>query len=172
MQYTKYLFRLLLVMTLLINIVACSDNNTGANTETVSVTEIPEAIQKLTLTTPGTLRAWIIIDGTRIPMEIDSNTQTATATISGLSRSNHTVSIVYEFTDLNGDIYVLADTAEQNVDLSSGNITLSFDSTDFDTINHDHDGDGVSNAQEVADGTGINDKRCVIGYSLIGKCTL
>lgn len=172
MQSKPYLIKLFITFALLINIAACSDDNTGANTETVSVTEIPEAIQKFTLTTDGALEAWLIIDGTRYPMSINSDAGTATATISGLSRSSHTVSVVYEFTDLNGDTYILADTLPENVDLSSGDASISIDSGDFDTASHDSDGDGISNADEVAAGTDPGDSACLLDTSLLGKCTL
>ncbi|MCW9013779.1 MAG: hypothetical protein OQL06_08355 [Gammaproteobacteria bacterium] len=168
MQFVLNIFKLLLAFVFFLTISACSNDNTEATTETV--TEIPDVIQKFTLTTPGTLRAWITVDaGARTEMTIDSVAGTASATITGLTRASHTVLIEYEFTDNTGNITVTLATASNTIDLSSGDGSLAFSGTDFDT-SYDDDNDGVSNMDEIANGT--DPWSCLIGTSLIGNCTL
>lgn len=174
MHYKQYIIKLFLTFALLINITACSDNETGTNPDADAVaSEIPEAIQKIDQTTPGTLSAYITIDGgTRIEMEIDSATNTASVTIPGLSRTSHDIVIEYEYTT-GGNTYTLA-TVTSTVDLSSGDTNMAFEGNEFNT-NYDSDGDGFNNIDEIASGTnpGATDKPpCIIGTSTIGNCAI
>ena len=158
-----------------VTLYACSsgdDNASASNSK--ATTEMPSALQKLTLASGGTLSAYVTIDGdtaNRIEMTIDdTGSGSAFASIPGLSLELHTIVISYEFTDTNGTI-VLA-TASNTVDLSSGSGSMSFAETDYDLSSYDDDGDGISNAAELAAGTDPRDGACVIGSSIIGDCTL
>ena len=171
MRLLPTISQLLLSLALALTVTACSDSSTPGNETKAVVTEIPEAIQKFTLTTTGTLLAWAIVDGgTPVAMNINTVAGTASVTITDLSRASHTVQIIYEY-NIGGTLYTLA-TASNTVDLSSGSGSLNFASGDFDTASHDSDGDGISNADEVAAGTDPGDGACVLGTSLLGSCTL
>jgi hypothetical protein len=162
-------FMYLLLVTALFALSACgNENNNGPTNSMSSVTELPTAV--LTLPSGGQLRAYITIDaGTRSEMVIVANT--AATVIPGLSRATHTVLIEFEFTDSASNTVTVA-TATQTVDLSSGNVNISLTDSDYDLASYDDDGDGISNAKELADGTNPVDAGCVVGFSLIGSCTL
>jgi hypothetical protein len=165
---TKRFIYLLLVIGFF-SLAACSNDNAGGLTNSMSsVTELPSAV--LTLPSGGQLRAYITIDsGTRSEMTISSNT--ATASVPSLSRAVHTVLIEFEFTDSASNTVTVA-TATQTVDLSSGDVSISLTDSDYDLASYDNDGDGISNASELANGTSPVDSGCVVGFSLIGSCTL
>jgi len=160
--------KLILSACLLLVLSACSKNDdTAATTETEA--DIPQFIVKAALnTTDGHLLAWITIDGgTRSAMTIDSAAGTVSTSIPGLSRTTHTVLIEFEFTD-NIDTITLA-TVTSSVDLSGGNATLTFTDSDY-TTSFDTDNDGISNLNEIINGTSPVD--CVLDTSVIGSCTL
>ena len=170
MKIQQSFYRLMALVITLFMLAACSDSgsNSQAATATTSITEIPSAV--LTLPSGGTLRAFIAIDG-GTPIELSINSNTATGSIPDLSRTVHSVTVSFEFTDSGGTTYTVA-TATTTVDLSSGDASVSFAEADYDMASYDDDGDGISNAQELADGSNPGDSACVLGFSLIGKCTL
>lgn len=179
-EYIKSAARIILSLVFLNTLVACgsSDDNEAA-AKNITTTEIPLAVKKLTLS-GGTLRAFVTIDGdtaNRTEMTIDTTgTGSASASIPGLSLATHTVIISYEYTDGAGNVIVLA-TATNTIDLTSGSVSLSFVESDYDLASYDDDGDGISNAAEVAAGSDPLDSTsgstdCVLGTSTIGNCTL
>ena len=162
-------FRLLMVVIGLFALSACSENSSsGQPTTMTSVTELPSAV--LTLPAGGELAAYIRVDG-GAQTRLDISNNTATGSIPGLTRAVHNILIEFEFTDSSGNTFTVA-TASRDVDLSSGDASISFVDTDYDLASFDDDGDGISNAQELADGTDLNSSGCVLGSSLIGSCTL
>ena len=151
---TKIL-KLVFNICLLLVLSACSNNDdSAAKIKTETVTEIPQFIQKLALNnTDGHLEAWITIDkGTAEEKTIEMTivAGTASTSISGLSRSTHTVLLEFKFT--NGIDTVTLATATSTVGLSTDNDSLSFVGTQYKK-NYDDDGDGISNLDEVKKGT-------------------
>ena len=167
-KFLKLIFSVCFILVLS----ACSSSD-DTDTTAETVTEIPQFIQKLALTTTdpnAELLAWVIIDG-GAPILMDLAGGTASATIPGLSRLVHTVQIKFEFTD-GVDIITLA-TATKEIDLSAGDGSLSFADTDYDTASHDNDGDGDSNLVEILNGTNpLPATDCILDTSVIGDCIL
>jgi len=131
-----------------------SDNGSTNDLNNKATTELPINLQKLALSTDGTLNAYITIDGdddNRNIMRIDPvNGSSAAVTVSQLSLAAHDILITYKFTTVDGITYTLAK-ARKTVDLSSGVVgSLSFVSDDyvFDTFDSDED-----NAKELRLGT-------------------
>lgn len=174
-NYIRSATRIIIGIAFIGTLYACDSGNNGSSTS-VAQTEIPAALQKLTLGT-GTLTAFVTIDaGSPIAMDITTVPDSGSATIPGLSMAMHTVTITYEFTDGVGTLVVA--TATNTVDLTAGDGTISFVATDYDLASHDEDTDGVSNADELAAGS---DPRvagvaglppCVLGTSTLDNCTL
>lgn len=171
---TKF-FKLIFSACFILVLSACSSNDdTAATTETV--TEIPQFIQKLALTTTdpnAELLAWLIIDGDPIPLTIDLVAGTASKSIT-LSRGKHELQIKFEFTDT-VDTITLATTPTQIVDLSAGDVSLTFEVADYITADYDNDGDGISNLDEIKQGSDplvadVSD--CILDTSVIGGCIL
>jgi hypothetical protein len=150
---------------------ACSSNDdTVATADTV--TEIPQFIQKLALTadTNASLLAWVTIGDTRTQMTIDSVAGTASTSIT-LSRTIHIVQIEFEFTD-GVDTITLA-MAVKEIDLSAGDASLLFADADYETASYDDDYDGISNFNEIINGTDpLVSSNCILDTSVIGGCTL
>ena len=169
MSYIKTLLRVLVFIVSAIFLQSCSDDSDNKQPTSSLFTQVTASI--LAQTT-GTLKTWITIDnGTRIEMTISGDT--ATASISNLSQSTHTVLIEFELTDSNGTVTLA--TASQTVDLSSGDSSISFVYTDFETASYDEDGDGFSNAEEYTVGTNpwvIDKPPCLIGTSVIDNCAV
>lgn len=167
MSYIKTSLRLLVFIISAIFLASCSDDS--ENKQPTSSLFIQVTASILAQTT-STLRTWITIDnGTRTEMTISSDT--ATASISNLSQSTHTVLIEFDFTDSNGTVTLA--TASQTVDLSSGDSSISFIEADFDMASYDEDADGFSNAEEYIAGTNpwvIDKPPCLIGTSVIDNC--
>lgn len=167
--------RIILSLVLLNILSACGDSNNTASKTNQATTEMPAGLQKLSGTGAGTLEAFVTIDGdmiNRIKMDIDGTGEgSASASIPGLSLAPHTVLITYEYTDGDGTI-ILATTPVTDVDLTSGSASISFTASDYNLDAHDADGDGISNADELAAGSDPRDSECVIGISTIGNCTL
>ncbi|MBT8439894.1 MAG: hypothetical protein KJO91_09215, partial [Gammaproteobacteria bacterium] len=151
MSFQKSPIRLLILVIGLFTLSACGDNSSNSQpATTTSVIELPSAV--LTLPSGGQLRAYITLDNdinTRTEMAIIANTATASFTI---SRDPHTVLIEFKYTDSAG-VTVTVASASQIVDLSSGDVSLSFVDTDYDLDSYDDDGDGISNAAELSAGT-------------------
>ena len=164
----KKTLKLIISACFILVLSACSsDDDTAATTETV--TEIPQFIQKLALTTDGSLVAWITIDGgTRTQLTIDLVAGTASKSIT-LSRSKHTVLIEFEFEFTDGTDTITLATATKTVDLSAGDASLTFADADY-KIDYDDDNDGDNNLTEIIAGTSPID--CVLDTSVIGGCTL
>ena len=178
-NYLKNAARTILGLALISTLYACDNGNNGATESSTNLanTEIPSDVQKLTLGT-GTLSAFVTIDsGSPIAMTIDpTGTGSASATIPGLTLAAHTVTITYEYDDGVGTLIVA--TATNTVDLTGGSGSISFVESDYDLASHDADGDGISNAAELAAGTdprvdeGTAGGPCVLGTSTLGDCTL
>jgi len=177
-NYIKSAMRIIVSLAFLNTLYACDNNGTATNATSVAQTEIPAALQKLTLPGAGTLSASVTIDaGSPIAMTIDpTGTGSASATIPGLTLAVHTVTITYEYTDGAGTLVVA--TATNTVDLTAGDGSISFVDADYDLASYDFDSDTISNAAELAAGT---DPRvagvaglpaCVLGTSTLGNCTL
>ena len=145
--------RLIFSVCFILALSACSDDDSIATAETM--TEIPQSVQAvaalITTDPDASLLAWITIDGgTRTQMAIDTVAGTSSASITGLSRSVHTVKLEFEFTD--GVNTITLATVTSSVDLTNGDASLSFADTDY-TITYDDDGDGINNVTEVKNGS-------------------
>ncbi len=180
--------RLICSTCFILALVACGNNDdTVANAEILStgdstakaIAKMPGFIQILALPDDGQLLAWVTIDdGTRTQMQTDISTGTSSASISGLSKSIHSVLIEFELSD--GTDTVLLATATGDVDLTSGNGNLSFADSDYTStgIGFDDDDDGFSNLTEIIVGTDPidagdkPDNPCILDTSVIGDCTL
>lgn len=163
-----------IALALLLN--ACSSDNNQAATNTGNSTKTVAQVPWEALTVPvlSNLRAYVIIDGntgSRIAMTINTTNNTATASIPGLSLASHTVQIVYEYID-GTTTYIVAQSSVEPVDLTGGSTTFNIPSTAYVTASFDTDTDGLSNAYELAAGTNPGDSSCVVGFSLVGSCTL
>lgn len=179
-NYIRSATKIIIGIAFISTLYACDNGDTGtaANNTSQAKTEIPAALQKLTLPGAGTLTAFVTVDGgSRISMTIDpTGAGSASATIPGLSLAVHTIAITYEYTDGIGTLVVA--TATNTIDLTGGDGSISFVSADYDLASHDFDSDSISNAAELAAGS---DPRvagvaglppCVLGTSTLGNCTL
>ena len=153
---------------------ACSSSDDTDTTAEI-VTEIPQFIQKLALNTTdpdASLLVWFTIDTdpptltpTRTQLTIDLVAGTASRSIT-LSRTKYTVLIEFEFTD-GVDTITLA-TATKTVDLSAGDASLTFAIADYITTDYDNDGDGLSNLNEIINGTDplVSNNKVLTGLSV------
>ena len=150
-QNATRLFAWVFTTCFLLVLSACGSN--GDNSATSETTlSIPSFIPMQRLVAPeANLVAWVTIDnGSRISMTIDSQAGTASASIPNQSLTTHTVLVEFEFTD-GVDTVILA-TASSSVDLSSGDTTLTLTDAEY-VVNLDDDNDGITNLEEVANGT-------------------
>ena len=162
-------YRLLVFIIGLLTLPACSSGGGGTQLATMTtVAEVPTTL--LAIPTSGTLRAYVAIDG-GVRTELSIVSSIATRSIPSLSRASHNVLLEFEFTDSGSNTVTVA-TASKTVDLSAGDASLTFINADYDLANYDDDNDGLSNATEIAAGTNPMDSGCVLGTSLIGRCTL
>jgi hypothetical protein len=173
-KFSNPLAKTISVLALAAVLNACGSNNNdaAASNPTKTVTQLPLAA--LMVPDMNGLSAQIILDGNTaapIALTIDTTLHTATASIPGLSLASHTIQIIYRYTDINGTI-TIAQSAVHTVDLSGGSATYNVPAPDYDLASFDADSDGLSNAYELAAGLNPNDASCVVGYSLLGSCTL
>ncbi|VAW69791.1 hypothetical protein MNBD_GAMMA09-635, partial [hydrothermal vent metagenome] len=156
-KHLKQAAKILSTLLFLSSLYACGsdDNNTAKITASNSRIDIPEGLQKLTLTGVGILRAYATIDGdtaNRTEMTINpGGAGSASVSIPGLSRAPHTIFITYEYVYSDGTILTLANVS-RTVDLSSGSGSLSVAASEYDT-SMDYDNDGISNVKEMAAGS-------------------
>jgi len=151
MNYLKKvsLFRLAFSIILVGFLSACG-NDTAAPPNT-TVTKIPTPLQKLEVG-QGVLSAYVLLDGgrRRFPMVINNVDNTASVTLTGLTREVHNILITYEYTDDNGS-FILAQ-SPQRVDLSTGSQTRNVEANDYGFA-FDEDNDGITNTDELLVGT-------------------
>lgn len=152
-------FKILILGLIFLALYGCGGNNNNPTNSlnNKATTELPVDLQKLALSTDGTLNAYITIDGNegnRSIMRIDPvDGSSATVTVPELSLAVHDILITYEFTTVDGITYTLAN-ARKTIDLSSGvagNLNFISDDYIFDTF--DSDEDNVNNALELKLGT-------------------
>lgn len=181
-NHFKSAAKIILNLVFLSTLYACdnSSTETSSNNSSVAKTEMPSELQKLTLGA-GTLSAYVTIDSNSpIAMTIDTTagSESASATILGLTLDVHTVSITYEYDDGTGQGVLVVATASNTVDLTAGNGSIGFVAADYDLTSHDEDADGISNAAEFAAGSDprvagtAGASPCVLGSSQLGNCTL
>jgi len=155
---TLNLFRTLIPFifaVIFLNLTACA-NDSKSSTSNETRVPLPPGLQKLSLgNNGGVLNAYVTIDddtANRIAMLIDpAGEGSALVSIPGLSRAPHRILISYEYT-IGGITYLLA-TANRDIDLSNGDISLTIDTSEYEINIHDDDTDGVSNAAELKAGT-------------------
>ncbi|VAW62864.1 hypothetical protein MNBD_GAMMA09-1470 [hydrothermal vent metagenome] len=174
-NYFMILIRIIFSLFFIHILSACGGDNNIEKSVSKTTAEMPVELQKLVGTGGGTLRAYVTIDGdtsNRIEMTINpAGAGSASAAIPGLSLKSYTVLISYEYTQ-GANTLILA-TASKTVDLTSGSGSLSFLVGDYQDIGtHDDDGDGISNAAELAAGSDPWDNVCNLDISTIGNCTL
>lgn len=102
----------------------------------------------------GTLRAFITLDGdneNRVEMNIDTVAGSANYTFPGLLQTQHGIVINFEYTDTEGTITLI--TANRNIDLTNGPVTLDADVNNTDIVLFDEDNDGITNINELLAGS-------------------
>jgi len=148
-----------LSVTLLLMLSACSQpGNESVSPGNNGGAALPFAVSALP--DPNPLKATLICppDGSRVPMDIDRVKNTAKGSCSGLSTGAQTFSI--ELTYGTNDL-MLAN-ASKSINVGSGGNNLSFRATDYKT-DYDADNDGISNLDEIINGTNPN-----LSYHLSG----
>lgn len=119
--------------------------------ETLVALGVFSGIPQLNLTAQGRLKATLILDGdsdnVRV-MNIDAfgNNQ-ASLTVQGLTKKIYIVTVVFEYTDIDGVLTIA--TIDQEINLNFGTRRLELILIDFETSLFDEDNDGVSNADEL-----------------------
>ena len=174
MQSYKQLYRWIIFL-LIPPIAACGGKSDGGvefesgNSPGIA---IPKAVRTATIDADGITYAILYCDGNDHAMTIANDI--ATGTCSDLStETQHTITIEFRFTPTSSpnQSYPLATATKENVSVTSGNTSLSFQEADYDT-SFDSDGDQISNVDEVRNNTDPGDSGCVLGHSFIGHCTL
>lgn len=173
-NYIRSAIRIIVSLAFLNTLYACDNNGTATNATSVAQTEIPAALQKLTIGA-GALTATLTVDGgSPKTMLIDTTgTGSASVDVPGLTLTNHTIVITYSYT-AGTDTAILA-TATKTVDLS---VTTNLNFIDSDYIfTYDFDGDGTNNATEltiIGRDLFVSDApvTCVLGTSTLDNCTL
>ncbi|HED34329.1 MAG TPA: hypothetical protein ENJ08_08975, partial [Gammaproteobacteria bacterium] len=141
--------RFVILTILLVVSSACSNNDNNPPVDTV--TKIPPAIQKLTVPSGSSIRAWVTVDNNpRIEMQIDATTGTASVSIPALTQAVHNLLLEYEFSNATETLVIAS--VNRSVNLSAGSTTLNISNAEYAT-NFDEDQDGVSNITELANGT-------------------
>lgn len=103
-------------------------------------------------------------------LSVDQGSGTFSCDIS-LPAGTHTLELVYSINDVTHGKVQVATTTGIQVDVKAGETTTS----DFSTATlsyNDDDNDGINNLQELDAGTNPAGSKCIIGESLIGRCTL
>jgi len=112
---------------------------------------VPAAL--LTLPAGSTLTAYIQVDGgDRQQMTISGSN--ASISLTGISQGDHTFTVEFEYISSSapGNPIILA-RAIETMEVGSGTNVLEILEEDYDTASFDEDGDGVSNLEEVSNGS-------------------
>jgi len=112
---------------------------------------VPAAL--LTLPAGSTLTAYIQVDGgDRQQMTISGSN--ASISLTGISQGDHTFTVEFEYISSSapGNPIILA-RAIETMEVGSGTNVLEILEEDYDTDSFDEDGDGVSNLDEVSNGS-------------------
>ncbi len=140
--------------------------------------KIPMDIHKA-ITADGTLRAFVSVPGVveKQPMTVEDLDQDqipdqARATISGVPVGSHdfTVEFAFEALDFNGT-FTLARATKNLAVVEGSDNTLDFDIADY-SDDFDTDDDKLTNLFELENNLDPSSKICVVGFSLVGRCTL
>jgi len=112
---------------------------------------VPAAL--LTLPAGSTLTAYIQINGgDRQQMTISGNN--ASISLTGISQGDHTFTVEFEYTaNTAPDNPIILARASETMEVGSGTNVLEILEEDYDTASFDEDGDGVSNLEEVSNGS-------------------
>jgi len=112
---------------------------------------VPAAL--LTLPAGSTLTAYIQVDGgDRQQMTISGSN--ASISLTGISQGDHTFTVEFEYTaNTAPDNPIILARASETMEVGSGTNVLEILEADYDTASFDEDGDGVSNLDEVSNGS-------------------
>lgn len=121
----------------------------------------------------GTLTATISYGATTVPLTISSDGLTASATLNNIpvGATDFTILFTYDLPPF-GPLDVAS--ATKNINVTTGNNTLAFATTDYDTASFDADGDGISNIVELDEASTSSPvvALCVLDSSQIDGCEL
>lgn len=166
---------LVLLCAVLLSITsACSNDGSSSVTvqqQNTGTINMPVGINAANLPADGSLHAYIRVDDqARQELTVDLGGNTISGSISGISNGIHTFVIEVVFTYDSGTEVMLA-TASKQLDVSTGDNNLTIVSSDYVT-NFDSDNDGLTNLEEINNGTPPVDPACVLGTSMLGSCSL
>ena len=155
---------------------ACNDTNAGkmaVSSPGQSGIRLPEVIQRATIVASGTLNAYLYCGENAQAVIMTISDDFARGSCTNLSLTQvHTIWVEFEFTsDMFGGPYLIATATKTGLSAVSTNTDVSFMSDDFD-MTSDLDNDGISNLDELINGSDPASSLCVLGRSLIGQCEL
>jgi len=125
----------------------------------------------------GTLKATISVDGGNpIQMTISGTTASVTLTNIPTDLTTFTILFTYDLALSGSDSHVSLDIAQasKEINVTTGNNTLNFLVSDYDTASFDDDNDGISNIVELDENSSTSPLMtlCILGSAQLGDCEL
>jgi hypothetical protein len=135
--------------------------------------QLPKAVfgNKLDQNT-GALSATISVDGGNpTPMTISGTTASATLNNIPAGLTAFTILFTYDLPPY-GPLDIAR--ASKEIDVTTGNNTLNFLVSDYDTVSFDEDNDGISNIVELDENSSTSPvvTLCILGTAQLGECEL
>jgi hypothetical protein len=135
--------------------------------------QLPKAVfgNKLDQNT-GALGATISVDGSSpIPMTISGTTASVTLNNIPAGLTTFTILFTYDLPPY-GPLDVAL--AYKEIDVTTGNNTVNFQVSDYDTASFDEDNDGISNIVELDENSSTSPvvTLCILGTAQLGECEL
>ncbi len=159
----------------LLSLVGCGDDD---STVTIGppdsgAIKIPMDIHKA-VTATGTLRGFISVfrgETEVLTQEMTIDGDEASATIPGLDPEVYSFTVEFEFEAVDFDGTFIVASATKELDVVAGSNNLDFNNSDYD-INFHGDDDELNNLYELENNLNPSSNVCVVGFSLVGRCTL